>query len=162
MKKLFYLLLLLPFAFGVSSCNDDDDLPNVNITMNFSNVVAEDGVLYVAETDTIYFDSIETKAIDSNQSATLTNILYFWNYVPAPSLTWGAFPLAIPVAKMPLSESGNNVLGMDATLLETDKSISYANFRIPVKVVATQADLPNGAIPGKAQLVLQVGPSSSK
>lgn len=159
MKKILYLLLALPFALGFASCSDDDDLPNVTVTMNFSNAVAQDGIIYVAEADTLYLNSIDTKAMASNQSAVLTNILYYWNYVPTPNLTWGSYPLAIPIAKMPLSSNGNNILGMEATLLETDKSIAYTNIRVPIKVVPTVEDLPAGTAPGDAQLVMQIGQS---
>lgn len=159
MKKLLYLLLLLPFAFTMASCSDDDDLPNVTVTMDFSNAAQQDGYLYVAKTDTLYLDGITTRAVDSSQSATLVNARYFWNYMPAPTLTWSNFPLEIPVAYMPLTESGNNVLGLDATLLETDKSIAYTSIEVPIKVVETVEDFPAGLTPGNVQLVMQIGQS---
>lgn len=158
MKKLLYLLLLLPLSLCVNSCNDDDDLPNVTVTMNFSNAVPQDGTLYVVKTDTLYLNSIDTKAMDSNQAATLTNVVFYWNYLPAPSLTWSRFPLSIPIEEMPLTTNGSsNILGLNATLLETDKSIAYTNIRVPIQVVETEEDLPNGQKPGEAQLVLQIG-----
>lgn len=81
MKKLLYLLLVLPFAMVMASCSDDDNLPDVQITMNFSNAAVDDGVLYVAENDTLKLNSIVTKAMDANQSATLANVRYYWNYI---------------------------------------------------------------------------------
>ncbi len=162
MKKLLYLLLILPFALAVTSCNDDDNLPNVTVTMDFSNAATVDGTLYVAQTDTLMLNSIVTKAVDSNQSAVLANVKYYWNYIPAPSLTWSNFPLEIPIADMPLRESGNNLLQMDATLLETDKSMAYANIVVPVKVVPTVEDMPDGLQPGDVQLVLHIGQSRTE
>lgn len=162
MKKLLYLLFILPFALAVTSCNDDDNLPNVTVTMDFSNAATVDGTLYVAQTDTLMLNSIVTKAVDSNQSAVLTNMKYYWNYIPAPSLTWSNFPLEIPIADMPLRESGNNLLQMDATLLETDKSIAYANIVVPVKVVPTVEEMPDGLQPGDVQLVLHIGQSRTE
>lgn len=159
MKKLLYLLLLLPFALTMASCSDDDNLPNVTVTMDFSNAAVQDGVLFVAQTDTLYLDGITTKAIDSNQSATLVNARYYWNYIPTPTLTWSNFPLEIPVAYMPLTESGNNVLSLDATLLETDKSIAYTSINVPIKVVPTVEEFPAGMTPGNVQLVMQIGQS---
>lgn len=159
MKKLLYLLLVLPFAMMMASCSDDDDLPNVTVTMDFGNAVVQDGTIYVAQADTLLLNNIVTKAVDSNQSATLANVRYFWNYVPAPYLTWSPLPMEIPIAQMPLSESGNNLLQLDATLLETDKSIAYCNIAVPIRVVATAEDLPAGTTPGDVQLVLNIGQS---
>lgn len=159
MKKLLYLLLVLPFAMLMASCSDDDNLPDVQITMNFSNAAVDDGVLYVAKNDTLKLNSIVTKAMDANQSATLANVRYFWNYIPAPSLTWSNFPLEIDIDAMPLTESGMNYLGMQATLLETDKSMAYTNIQVPIKVVETVEEFPAGQEPGDVQLVLQVGQS---
>lgn len=160
MKKLLYLLLLLPFTLAMTSCNDDDNLPNVTVTMDFGNAAVKDGVIYVAQNENLLLNNIVTKAIDSNQSAVLANVKYYWNYVPAPSLTWSPLPMEIPIAQMPLSESGNNLLQLDATLLETDKSIAYANIAIPIKVVPTVEDLPDGMQPGDVQLVLTIGQSN--
>lgn len=157
MKKLLYLLLVLPFAMIMASCNDDDDLPNVTVTMDFGNAAVQDGTLYVVQTDTLMLNNIVTKAVDSNQSAVLANVRYFWNYVPAPYLTWSPLPMEIPIAQMPLTESGNNLLQMDATLLETDKSIAYTNIVVPIKVVATDEEMPAAA--GDVQLVLNIGQS---
>lgn len=159
MKKLLYLLLLLPMALAFSSCSNDDDLPNVKITMDFGNAVVKDGVIYVVEDQNLILNNIETKAIDSDKSATLANIRYFWNYVPTPYLTWSPLPLEIPIAEMPLASNGYNILGMNTTILEVDKSIAYANIEIPIQVVATADELPDGQTPGDVQLVMQVGQS---
>lgn len=159
MRKLLYLLLVLPFAMIMASCSDDDDLPDVQITMNFGNAAVENGVLYVAQDSILTLNSIETKAMDANQSAALVNARYYWNYIPAPSLTWSNFPLEIDIDAMPLTESGNNLFGLQATLLETDKSIAYTNIQVPIKVVASVEDFPAGQVPGDVQLVMQVGQS---
>ncbi len=58
----------------------------------------------------------------------------------------------INMEMMPQPESGNNILGLDATLLETDKSISYCSLRIPIKAVNSVEDLPDGQQPGEATL----------
>lgn len=46
MKKFLYLLLLLPLGF-LASCDDGNDVPDVDINVTFDNVVKEDGILYV-------------------------------------------------------------------------------------------------------------------
>ncbi len=48
MKKLLYLLLLLPLGF-FASCSDDKDLPSVDITVNIENAVDANGKIYIVE-----------------------------------------------------------------------------------------------------------------
>lgn len=152
MKKLLYLLLVIPFALMVSSCSNDNDLPNVDITMSFDNAVVKDGTVYVVQDSVFSITGLTTKAVDSNQQSAIVNVRYFWNGYPAPGLTWSNFPMAINMAEMPQPESGNNILGLDATLLETDKSMSYCTLRIPIKAVDKVENLPDGAQPGEATL----------
>lgn len=152
MKKLLYLLLVIPFAMMISSCSNDDDLPNVDISMSFDNAVVKDGTVYVVQDSVFSITSLTTKAVDTNQQSAIVNVRYFWNGIPAPRLTWSNFPMEINMANMPQPESGNNILGLDATLLETDKSMSYCTLRIPIKAVEKVEDLPDGAQPGEATL----------
>lgn len=152
MKKLLYLLLVIPFAMMVSSCSNDNDLPNVDITMSFDNAVVKDGSVYVVQDSVFSITGLTTKAVDSNQQSAIVNVRYFWNGYPAPGLTWSNFPMKINMADMPQPESGNNILGLNATLLETDKSMSYCTLRIPIKAVEKVEDLPDGQQPGEATL----------
>ncbi len=152
MKKLLYLLLVIPFAMMVTSCSNDNDLPNVDISMSFDNAVVKDGTVYVVQDSVFSITGLSTKAVDSNQQSAIVNVRYFWNGYPAPELTWSPLPMEIDMAKMPQPESGNNILGIDATLLETDKSISYCTLAIPIKAVDNVEDLPDGQQPGEATL----------
>lgn len=160
MKKLLYLLLVIPFAMMVTSCTNDDDLPNVDISMSFDNAVVKDGTVYVVQDSVFSITSLTTKSVDSNQQSAIVNVRYFWNGIPAPGLTWSNFPMEINMANMPQPESGNNILGLDATLLETDKSMSYCTLRIPIKAVEKVEDLPDGMQPGEATLTFQSARSS--
>ena len=163
MKKLLYLLLALPFAFMAASCSDDDkDLPDVNVTMTFDNAAEKDGIIYVAESDTLKITNIVTKAVDSNNNAAITNVAYYWNYYPAPGLTWSNLPINIPMKEMPLVESGYNVLGMDATVLEVDKSIAYCYIRVPIKAVKSAEEFPDGLQPGTAVYTIRIGQSKTR
>lgn len=155
MKKLLYLLLVLPFAIGLASCSDND-LPEVNVNMTFNNVVAEDGVIYAVKDSVISIDNITTRAVDSDKDAAITNILYFWNSIPAPGLTWSSLPILIPLKNMPLVPSGNNMLGMKATILEVDKSIATCYITVPIKTVDKVEDLPGGQAPGIATYTIRI------
>ena len=159
MKKLLYLLLVIPFAMMVASCSDDKDLPNVDITMSFDNAVVKDGIVYVEQDAVFSITGLTTKAVDSNQQSAIANVRYFWNGIPAPGLTWSNFPMEINMAEMPEPASGKNILGLDATLLETDKSMSYCSLSIPIKSVKLE-DMPDGQQPGEATLTFTTSRSS--
>ncbi len=139
----------------ISSCSDDKDLPNVDITISFDNAVVDDGIVYAVQDDAFSITGITTKSVDSSNQSAIANVRYFWNGLPAPGLTFGQYPLEINV-----DEAGNNILGLDATLLETDKSLSYCSLRVPIKVVESADDLPNGAQLGEASLTFTTSRSS--
>ena len=160
MKKLIYLLLVLPFAMMISSCSSDKDLPNVEITMSFDNAAVKEGAVYVLADETFSITGITTKAVDSNKQSALVNAKYFWNGIPAPGLTWSGFPMEINMAEMPNVEEGANILGIQATLLEVDKSMAFANLRVPIKTVASVEDLPEGLELGEATFTFTTSQSS--
>lgn len=162
MKKLLYLLLVLPFAMMISSCSSDKDLPNVDITMSFDNAAVKDGVVYVLDNETFSITGLTTKAVDSNQQSAIVNVCYFWNGIPAPGLTWSSFPMEINMAEMPQPEDGENILGLRATLLETDKSIAYTAINVPIVSVESEEDLPAGLTLGEATLTFSNTPQSDK
>ncbi|MDE7418920.1 MAG: hypothetical protein K2N35_01780 [Muribaculaceae bacterium] len=159
MKKLLYLLLVIPFAMMISSCSNDKDLPNVDITMSFDNAAVKDGTVYVVKDSVFSITGLTTKAVDSNKQSAIVNVRYFWNGYPAPGLTWAGLPMEIDMAKMSQPASGNNILGLDATLLEVDKSMSYCTLSIPIKSVKIE-DMPDGLVPGEATLTFTSSRSS--
>lgn len=152
MKKLFYLLLALPFALMVSSCTNDNDLPNVDVTIAFDNAAVKEGTVYAVEETGLQITGITTKAVDSNKQSALVNVDYFWNRIPAPGLTFGSYPLELNLAEMPLVEKGANSLDLYGKLLEEDKSIANFTVSIPIVVVESEEDLPEGLTLGQASL----------
>ncbi|MDE6380922.1 MAG: hypothetical protein K2L11_10650 [Muribaculaceae bacterium] len=160
MKKLLYLLLVLPFAMMVSSCSNDNDLPNVDITMSFDKAAVKDGAVYVIQDSVFSITGITTKAVDSNQQSAIANVRYFWNGLPAPGLTWSSFPMEIDMAQMPQVEKGANILGLRATLLETDKSMAFTVFNVPIVAVDSEEDLPEGLTLGQASISFTSSQSS--
>lgn len=152
MKKLFYLLLVLPFAMMITSCSNDNDLPNVDVTIAFDNAAVKDGTVYAVEDSVLQITGISTKAVDSNKASALVNVDYVWNYIPAPYLTFGNYPLDLNLSQMPLVEKGANILDLNGKLLEVDKSIANFSVRIPIVVVDEVENLPEGLTLGEATL----------
>ena len=61
MKKLFYLLFLLPLAF-FASCSDDDDLAQVDFSVTLSGVSQVDSKFYTVVGDTVSVDGVSVKS----------------------------------------------------------------------------------------------------
>ncbi len=162
MKKLLYLLLVLPFAMMIESCSSDKDLPNVDITMTFDKAAVKDGAVYVIQDSVFSMTGITVKAVDTKQQAAIANMRYFWNGIPAPALTWSPLPMEIDMAQMPQPASGENILGLRATLLETDKSIAYTALNVPIIAVESEDDLPAGLTLGEATLTFGNTPQTDK
>ncbi|MDE6023260.1 MAG: hypothetical protein K2G13_07135 [Muribaculaceae bacterium] len=160
MKKLLYLLLVLPFAMMISSCSNDNDFPNVDITIAFDNAAVQNGTVYAVEENGLQITGITTKAVDSNKESALVNIDYFWNRIPAPNLTFGSYPLELNLADMPLVEKGANTLDLYGKLLEVDKSIANFSVTIPIVVVASEEDLPDGLTLGQTSLTFTTAPKN--
>ena len=145
MKKLFYLLLLMPLAF-LASCTNDDDLPEVDLKVTLSNVYQDssnDKFYYVdAEGEDeapILIDSFSTVG----QNSTVTNVRYGLNNIVR---LWGTMPeedepskLYVPTEYL---QEGVNYINISATVLQVDKSIAQCVLDVPVYVVSSTDKLP--------------------
>ncbi len=80
MKKLFYLLFVLPLAF-FASCDDDDDMAQVDLTLTLSGVTLSEGDYYAVQGDTIKIDGVNVKSL-TNQAATVTGVRDFFDGYP--------------------------------------------------------------------------------
>ena len=135
------MLTVLPMmAFVFSSCTDDNDLPDVNISLEVEKGVVSDGVIYVVQADTIDIAGIKVVNNDANKGAAVTNVNYYWDgYFYAPSVFY-PFGMTFPTSEN--TTLGNHSIDITCTVLAVDKSISTATLSFPVKVVASVDDLP--------------------
>lgn len=139
MKKLFYLLFLLPFAL-MASCSDDDDLAQVDMTVTMSNVTKVNNTFYAIKGTTVTIDGT-TVTPSAGKQATIVGVNYFMNGLPMP-LAFAA-PYAIEFkADLP---AGSYVLDVTGEVLQVDKSITNMLCKYPFTIVETEEDLPDGA-----------------
>ncbi|MDE6803891.1 MAG: hypothetical protein K2J29_04590 [Muribaculaceae bacterium] len=140
MKKLLYLLLLIPLGF-LASCSSDDDYPSVDIEVTFSNASVYNNVVYVLDGTNLTIDNIGIKSLNGS-AATLANMTFFWDGAFQPGMTFGAYPLTLETATQPI---GRHYLQFNCELLEVDKSILNGTFTYPVIIIEDEEDLPAGA-----------------
>lgn len=141
MKKLFYLLLMLPLAF-FASCNDDDDLAQVDFEVTLSGVTQVNDNFYTVQGNTVNIDGVSVKSL-TDKAATVTGVRYFLDGFPIwASVEEGNFSFAFTTEGM---EAGSHNLAITATVLQVDKTITSAALNIPIIIVEKTEDLPAGA-----------------
>lgn len=143
MKKLLYLLILLPLGF-LASCSSDDDLPDVNVFVSFDNVVYHNNELYVVRGDTLEVTSVHIKG-NNTTAAIINGVNYRWDY---SILIWQ------PISPYNVSfltdqfRQGPHVLSMYMDIAQVDKTLAYGLLEFKVNVVPDSASLPDGTVPG--------------
>lgn len=144
MKKLLYLLLLMPLAF-LASCDNDDDMPQVDLTVTLSNVYQDssNGDFYYVEDEDqspLIVDGISAKSLLDGKAATVTNVFYYLNNVVRLFGTEEK-PFS-PVIPADYFAKGVNYINISATILQVDKNIANCYVEVPVKVVESIDNLP--------------------
>lgn len=142
MKKLLYLLLLLPLGF-MASCSDDKDFPEVDVTTSFSGGTFHNDTIYTVVGDTLRITGITARPLEGTKNAAVTNVFMWLNYrqiyPTVPLLEIQQFPALIA------SNPGKNLLQVGYTLLQEDKTLTTWQSGYIVKVVPEIKDLPAGA-----------------
>ena len=152
MKKFLYILMLLPFMLG--ACSDDKDFPSVDITIAMSGAAQQDGVVYAVQGTPFNIDAITVRSLNGNAAA-LTTVAYYWNNVLSSINPVSPYAVSWNTQMLPV---GDNVLQLQTSLLEVDKSIVTALLTVPVRVVASEEDLPEGLTLGSVSQTITVNP----
>ena len=153
MKKLFYLLFLLPLAF-FASCSDDDDLPEVDFSITLSNVALENNTFYAIKGDTVKIDNGAVKSL-TDKSATVTGVRYFLNGIPIFGTIENPFVCEIETENL---SPATYTLNVTSTILQVDKSIASGVCNYPLVVVENADKLPAGSTIGTQTLTVTIQP----
>lgn len=151
MKKLFSLLLALPLLTLVWSCGDDDDnLPQVDISFNFANATVSNGTVYVVKPDTLVLDGVLVKATRPGHVATCVGPVNYWlDGYPQGSTFLDPFGLDIYTENLDL---GIHTLTANMGIAEEGCSLATAVASIKIAVVADSTSIPvpaggSGSVP---------------
>lgn len=155
MKKLLYLLLMLPLGF-FASCSDDNDLPSVDITVNIENAVDANGKVYIVEGEPLTVTGIDVKSLNGKASG-ISGVKYVLDHVGMGYTIVQPFGGSIDSAYLPV---GNHLLTLAFDVLQVDKSIAYAQLSTVVEVVASPDDLPDGSTLGNVALTYHLNPQN--
>lgn len=142
MKKLLYLLLLMPMFF-MASCSDDDDLPAVDLKIEFSGVTSYDNTLYTVKGDTVTVKRISATALNG-KPAGVTNVTYYLDGLPLLYTNLAPYSAQLNTEDLPV---GLHAISMSFNILEVDKSISSAITTYRLNIVQSVDDIPQGADP---------------
>lgn len=151
MKKFLSLLLLaLPLAFLNTACDDDNDLPNVDVSVAIENGTKVGNQLYVVRGDTLKIEGIYVKNNEEGKGATLINPSFYWDglYIGIAIYQPYAFNV-VTVAPdeekgIPGTPLGRHTLSIEATLLAVDKEIANCLLQYTVNVVESADQIPEG------------------
>lgn len=155
MKKLLYLLLLLPLGF-FASCSDEKDLPSVDITVNIENAVDANGKIYIVEGEPLTVAGIDVESLNG-KAAGLNGVNYVLDHIGIGYTIVQPFGGTVSADLLPV---GNHLLTLAFDVLQVDKSIAYAQLSTVVTVVPTVDDLPDGTTLGNVALTYHLNPQN--
>lgn len=137
MKKFLYLLFALPMLM-LSACHDDDNVPNVDLDIQFSGVTVKDNVIYVVQGEPITVESVSL-INNTDKNGTLGVVTYYWDYYRVGSQVVSPYTATFETASEPV---GNHILSLDCGIYVEDYPVCFGVAQFKVKVVASADDLP--------------------
>lgn len=140
MKRILYILLALPLLM-LSSCSNDDELPQVEFDVSFSGATNVDGTFYVVKGDMFTMDGITVTPVSGSKQATIGAVSYIWDYIAYGTVIEPPFTMSLQTSNLP---AGRHVLQMEASVLQVDKAIAMAYFSYPVVIVDSADEIPSG------------------
>ena len=136
MKKLLFLLIVLPFM--LVSCDDDEEMPNVDFKVEISGGKFIDKTIYVVKGDTLWIENVEIISHDKN--AAMGAVSYFWDGRFILTNPYVPYKIFFPTAGMVLSE---HRLHFNCQVYVEDYPIMTAYFDYRVKLVESPDSIPN-------------------
>lgn len=135
MKKFLYFLLALPLLAFVASCSDDDkDLPQVSISVDYTGAVEEDGVLVVTQGQPFTIDAIKATSLNGKKT-TLGNTTYYLDGEPFYATGVAPFGCEIDTDLLPV---GDHVLSFYTQVFQVDKEVGFSLYGLKIKVVPSE------------------------
>ncbi len=146
--KLPVLLLLacLPMTAFVS-CSDDDDTPNVDLSISVEGATVVDDVIYVVKGETLDVTSVNITNNEQGKKAMITAAAYYFDGFREGVLIVPPYGLKIPMDKD--VSLGNHTMQIVCDIAAEGKALGIAALDYDVVVVKDAADIPSGKVSDK-------------
>lgn len=153
MKKLFYLLFALPLFFV--ACDDDNDLPNVEVYATFEGGTQVGDSYYVVQGDELQVTGVTLVNHDTKEAA-IGGVRYFWDYMPIGTTITQPYAINIATAELPV---GSHLLQAEMPIYAVGYSICTGFMAKKIVIVASTEDIPTVDTPtdSKTQANIQSG-----
>lgn len=138
MKKIYYLLFLLPLSF-LMACSDD--FTPVDMTVTLNGVTTSGESFYTVEGEDVSVENLEVKSIDGKPTA-YSNVLFYFNGVPLMGNPENPLAVGFSTEDIP---AGTYTLSITGSLLQEDASLKAFAVNYPLVIVSSEDDLPAGA-----------------
>lgn len=139
MKKMLYLLLLLP-AVMLGGCSKEEVAP-FDLTLSMSGVTEANGQFYAVSGDEVTIQSLTAKAL-GNTATQVSNVMFYLDGMPLFPTVWNVNPLTFSTSGIP---AGRHSIGVTGYLLQVDHSLKDFSVSYPLVIVDNQENLPEGA-----------------
>lgn len=140
MKKILYMLMAaLPFL-GMSACSDDDkDLPDVDINIEYAGAKKINGTIYAVAGQNFEIQSVSCTALRQGKKAAITAVTYGMDGWVLGATNLSPFSITIDTSDL---TPGKHVMSMSMIIAEVDCEIATGYLAFDLVVVPTEADLP--------------------
>lgn len=144
MKKIVYLLAALIPALSFTSCDDNDDVPDVDFNVTFSKAQFADDQVYVVQGDTIDIQSVEAINNEQGKGVTIPYVNYYFDgiFVGQNPIAPYGFDIVVPDNVI----IGKHTLQISCPVFAVDKAPGYAVVTYTVNVVQSDDDIPSDAV----------------
>ena len=140
MKKLLYLLLLLPFSV-LTSCNKEDLAP-FDLSLTLGGVTQVNNNFYVVSGDNVTIESLKVDPVGGKNTA-VANVMFFIDNAPIFVNPWDAVnEIEFSTANL---QPGVHTIGITGNLLQVDQSLQTFAVSYPLVIVEDKEALPADA-----------------
>lgn len=144
MKKLFYLLAALPLFF-LSSCSDDDKLPDVDLTVTFENcsIDQEDNSVYVVKGESFDIASVAL-VVNEDKKGELGVVNYYLDGFRVGASVMSPYSQTFSTENLSV---GSYLLNIEAGIYVVDYPVCVGVVGYTIKVVSDASEIPSTAVP---------------
>lgn len=138
MKRFLYLLLALPLMGIMASCSDDDkDLPDVTLSVEYSGATLNGDVLSIPQGQDLVINALKVTPAEGTKQATLGKTTYFIDAIPVYETVVEPFGVTISTDNL---EVGNHLFQIRTSIFQVGKEVAFGVFSYTLQITEPQPD----------------------